>query len=186
MLFKKNVAASDSPRAIRVARARPFGYQIPSSRAALEVAHHFFFWLYGSCIWWRHDWLPTNFFFPPLYFLSLDLEIHVNLSKNTIVSSNLYFYQFWISIFLLLFVLFLMLLNLDFFLISSLEDLFNFVFLSNMILILFITFFSCFILFLNLLVFNFVFDYFIAFIFIFSFGYFSFDCYFLILYLFYF
>jgi len=114
MLFKKKVAASDSPRAIRVARARPFGYQFLSSRAALETAHHFFSGgmarVYGGgTIGFRQT------FFSPLYYLSLDLEIHVNLSKNTIVSSNLYFYQFWLSIFLLLFVLLLMLLNLDFF-----------------------------------------------------------------------
>jgi hypothetical protein len=42
MLFKKNVAASDSPYAIQVACARSFGYQIPSSGVVLKAAHHFF------------------------------------------------------------------------------------------------------------------------------------------------
>ena len=93
MLFKKNVAASDSPCAIRVARARPFGYQIPSSGVALEAAHHFFSGGVARVCGGGMIGLQQAFF-SPLSFLSLDLEIHVNPSKNTIVSSNLYFYHY--------------------------------------------------------------------------------------------
>jgi hypothetical protein len=93
MLFKKNVAASDSPYAIRVARARPFGYQIPSSGVVLKAAHHFFSGGVARVCGGGMIGLRQAFFFP-LSFLSLDLEIHVNPSKSTIVSSNLYFYHY--------------------------------------------------------------------------------------------
>jgi hypothetical protein len=69
------------------------------------------FSLVRVCGWQNNSWAIIDFFSFPLSFLSLCLNFHTSPSKKPIVSSSLYFNQFWSSFFgfWLLFVLLLIL-----------------------------------------------------------------------------
>jgi len=85
MLFKKNVAASDSPCAIRVACARPFGYQIPSSGVVLKAAHHFFSGGVARVCGGGMIGLRQAFFFSSLFSLSRPRNSRQPIQKHNCV-----------------------------------------------------------------------------------------------------
>jgi hypothetical protein len=111
---------------------------------ALEVTCHPFIdgqaCVFGGAtgrLWWNFfSFLPS--------FLSLYLRFHINPFENKMCHVSLYLYQFWSSFFWFIFVLLLMLFEINiFFSISSLDILFHLFFLSNLVLI-FLSLFSFF------------------------------------------
>jgi len=97
------------------AHAPPSTGPMPSLTMALEVMCHPFIdgqtCVFGGAI----DRLRWNFFSFLPSFLSLYLRFHINPFENKMCHVSLYLYQFWSSFFLFIFVLLLMLFEINFF-----------------------------------------------------------------------